>query len=149
MEELCGVCVFRIACLMIWIGVCMFAVDVVACQLGGHIFVWLWMLNMEVAMLSAEFFRTSKTKVVQTSLLVPLVEELCGHCACRIACVMVRVGVCMFAVDVVASQLCGYVAVWVWMLKIEGAMLSAEFFHNDKNNSFSNTTSFSFCGRTL
>ena len=55
----------------------------------------------------------------------------------------------MLAADVIASQLCGYIAVWVWMLKIEGAMVRAAFFHTNKNKSVSNTARFSFCGRTL
>ena len=58
-------------------------------------------------------------------------EELCGHCVFRIACVMVWVWICMLAADVIASQLCGYIAVWVWMLKIEGAMVRAAFFHTN------------------
>ena len=38
---------------------------------------------------------------------------------------------------------------WAWMLKIEGATLSAEFFHKNKNRSCSDAASFSFCGITL
>ena len=40
-------------------------------------------------------------------------EELYGPYVFRIACVMVWVGVCMFAVAGIASQVCGYVCVWL------------------------------------
>ena len=106
-------------------------------------------LKVEGAMLSAEFLHKQRNNSFSTTIFFSFVGGLCGRCACRIACGMVCVGVCMCAADVIASQLCAYIAAWVWMLKIEGAMLSAEFFHNHKNRSFSNAASFFFCGRTL
>ena len=36
MEELYGLYVFRIACVMVWVEICMFAVAVIASQLCEH-----------------------------------------------------------------------------------------------------------------
>ena len=93
-------------------------------------------VEIEGTMLSAELFQTNKNKRCSnvTS------SSFCGGALWSLLVshwyVMRCVWVCMSAVDATASQLSGYVFVWVSVLKIEGTMLSAEFFQTNKRNMF-------------
>ena len=100
-------------------------------------------------MLSAEFFQTKGNKIC---------SNITCFCFCGRTLWTLRFSRCMLdALDwgLHVRVRCRFMpVVWVYffvvvVLKVEGAMLSAEFLHKQRNNSFSTTISFFFCGRAL